>query len=82
MLLLGIITTAIGHTLFLRGLNYYSATTASILACIVPVYGLSLGYLVLGEEMTSRTIIGSGIILSVVVVKALDKGKSVDQKVK
>ena len=75
MIILGVLTTALGHTLFLRGLNYYKPTTASLLACVVPIYGLSLGYIVLGEVLTSRTIYGSALIIGVVVIKALHNAR-------
>ncbi len=68
---LGLITTAIGHTLFLRGVSYYKATTASILACIVPVFGISLAYLFLNEVPTTRTIFGGAIIILIVIIKAV-----------
>ncbi len=74
LIMLGLITTAIGHTLFLRGVSYYNATTASILACIVPVFGITLGYLFLNEVPTTRTMIGGAIIILIVIVKAV-KGK-------
>lgn len=71
LIALGLITTALGHTLFLRGVSYYKATTASILACIVPVFGIALAYLFLNEVPTSRTMIGGTIIILIVIVKAV-----------
>ena len=73
ILILGIITTAMGHTLFMRGLAFYKATTASLMACSVPVYAVVLAYLIIGEVPSLRSIIGGSIIFSVVVLKALEK---------
>ena len=73
ILILGIVTTAFGHTLFMRGLGYYQATTASILASIVPVYAISLGYLILDEVPSIRTLVGGSVILAIVLVKAMEK---------
>ena len=73
ILILGIGTTAIAHTLFVRGLSYYSAATASLLACIIPIYAILWGYLILGEIPDLRTIIGGCLILSVVFAKAVEK---------
>ena len=73
ILILGVITTAAGHTLFMRGLTHYKATTASIMASIVPVYAITLGYWVLDEVPTIRTMIGGVLIIAVVIVKAVEK---------
>ena len=73
VLFLGVLTTAAAHTLFMRGLSYYSASTASLLASIVPVYAITWGYLVLGEIPELNTYIGGSMIVGVVVLKALEK---------
>ena len=80
ILILGVFTTAMGHTLFMRGLGFYKATTASLLACTVPVYAIGLGYIILGEIPTIQTIIGGAIILAIVVLKALEKGERATKK--
>ena len=73
ILFLGVLTTAAAHTLFMRGLSYYSAATASLFAAIVPVYAITWGYLVLGEIPTLNTTIGGILIVGVVFAKALDR---------
>ncbi len=73
ILILGVVTTAMGHTLFMRGLTFYKATTASIIACIVPVYAITLGYLILDEVPTLRTLAGGVLIIGIVIVKATEK---------
>ena len=75
---LGVVTTAAGHTLFMRGLKYYKATTASIIACTVPVYAIVLAYFLLGETPSWRTVIGGIIILGVVLFKILLPGKAIE----
>jgi len=69
ILMLGVVTTAAGHTLFLRGLTHFKATTASLFAIIVPVYFLH-------EVPSKRTFIGGTIIIAIVIIKALDKKES------
>ena len=39
---LGLITTASGHTLFVRGIARFQPTTASLFMCITPIYGIAL----------------------------------------
>ncbi len=73
VLFLGILTTAAAHTLFLRGLSYYTASTASLFATIVPVYAITWGYLFLREIPRLNTLIGGVLIVGVVFVKALER---------
>ncbi|TXF91562.1 EamA family transporter [Neolewinella aurantiaca] len=67
---LGLITTAIGHTLFLGSFKHFSISTASLLSCIQPVYGILLGMLIFGEYPAWTSVIGGALILSAVVVEA------------
>jgi drug/metabolite transporter (DMT)-like permease len=68
---LGLLTTAIGHSLFLGVFKYFSVTTASILSCIQPVYGILLGVLFFKEMPTAMSLVGGVLILSAVVVEAV-----------
>ena len=67
---LAILTTAIGHTLFLRSFKNFSITTASIISSIQPVYGILFGALLLKEIPTLSTIVGGLLILSSVVIES------------
>ncbi|MEL6276467.1 MAG: DMT family transporter, partial [Bacteroidota bacterium] len=58
LIALGLITTAIGHTLFLRSFQYFSISTASLISSIQPVYGIILGILFLGEVPGWRSAFG------------------------
>lgn len=69
--LLAIVTTAIGHSLFVMSLKSFSATSVSLLSCIIPVYALLWAYLFLNEIPTMKTLIGGVIILSTVAVKTI-----------
>lgn len=69
LIILGIVTTAIGHTLFARGFKTFSATTASIFGGLQPLFGILLAYLFLNESPNLRTIIGGVIILSTVIIE-------------
>lgn len=68
---LGLITTAAGHTLFVRGITRYQPTTASIFMCLTPIYGILLAFFFLHEVPSYRVLVGGVIILGVVVFKAL-----------
>lgn len=68
---LGVLTTAIGHSLFLACFRYFSVSTVSILSCIQPVYGILLGILIFGEWPTLMGVLGGVLILTAVAVEAL-----------
>jgi drug/metabolite transporter (DMT)-like permease len=62
--LLGVCFTAIAHTLFIKGLTNVRAQTASIIACLEPVYGIVIAIFLLGEIPGWRIISGGMLILS------------------
>ncbi|WP_299261641.1 EamA family transporter [uncultured Aquimarina sp.] len=70
-LVLAILTTAIGHTMFLFSLKRFSATTASIISSIQPVYGIIIGIIFLKEIPVLTTIIGGTLILTSVVIESV-----------
>ena len=45
-----LITTVLGHTMFINCLKYFSVTTVSILSSIQPVYGILIGAFLLSEN--------------------------------
>lgn len=63
---LGIICTALAHTLFIHSMKHIRAYTAGIIASLEPVYGILLAILVLGEYPQLRTVIGGLLILGTV----------------
>jgi drug/metabolite transporter (DMT)-like permease len=60
---LGVVCTALAHTLFISGLKWIRASTAGILCALEPAYGIILAALLLGEIPGPRTIIGGLVIL-------------------
>lgn len=71
LLALAFLTTAIGHTLFLKSFKNFSITSASILGSVQPVYGIILGIFFLDEIPSFRTVIGGMLILSSVVIESI-----------
>jgi drug/metabolite transporter (DMT)-like permease len=67
--LLGVFCTAGAHTLFIKGMRYIKAQTASIIHSLEPVYGIVLALILLQERPSLRTIVG-GIIVLVAAVAA------------
>ena len=77
ILLLGIFTTAIGHTLFVHCFKNFNISTASIIASSQPVFGILMGVLFLNEIPNTYTVIGGALILSTVFIESIttNKGK-------
>jgi len=68
---LALLTTAIGHTLFLASFKHFTITTASILSSVQPVYGIIIGAVFLSEFPTWTTMLGGTLILTAVVVESV-----------
>ena len=75
VILLAVLTTAIGHTLFIRSLKHFSAATASIIASAQPIYGIVIAYFFLNEIPTWNTFFGGLLILSTVFIESLRSRK-------
>lgn len=67
---LGLLTTAVGHTLFLNCFKHFSVTTVSILSSVQPVYGILIGAVMLSEIPSWSTVFGGGLILISVVIES------------
>lgn len=65
LILLGIIFTALAHSMFIEGLKTIKVKTASIIAGLEPVYGILLALLLINEIPTIKVILGGLIILLV-----------------
>ena len=69
--LLGLLVTAMGHTLFVYSLKKFSAASASLMSALQPIYGIIIAVLFLGEYPTYQTIIGGTIIIFAVLIESL-----------
>jgi len=68
LLVLGILCTALAHTLFIGSLRRVSAHTASVVAALEPVYGIVLAVLLLDEVPSARTLAGALLIVGAALV--------------
>lgn len=68
---LSLITTAIGHSMFVGVFKNFNITTVSIMSSIGPIYGIIFGLLFLNEIPASKTIIGGILIISTVVIEGM-----------
>ena len=76
LLILAVITTAVGHTLFVKSLNFFEVSTASIISSLQPIFGIILAYFFLNEIPSNNVYVGGLIILFTVVIESLRSKKS------
>lgn len=76
LLLLGVVFTALPHTLFAHSLLHLKAKTASLVACIQVVYATLFATFLLQEWPSVDTVIGGTIIVSAAMFETLTTGKS------
>lgn len=67
--ILGLFTTAIGHTMFTHSFKYFTVSTASIINSLTPIYGIIIAFWWLGEIPAANTMIGGAIILGTVMLE-------------
>ena len=70
LLTLAMVTTAIGHTLFLYSFTFFSTTSASIISCLQPIYGILMGVFFLHEYPRWQTLVGGSVILASVIFES------------
>lgn len=68
LLVLGVITTALAHTLFIRSLKALPAQLAGVCSAMETVYSILFAWLLLGEVPTAREILGAVIIVGAVII--------------
>ena len=73
LLLLGVVTTAVAHTLFITSLEAIPAQLAGICSSMETVYGILFAFLLLGEVPTVREVIGAVIIVGAVITAQVRK---------
>lgn len=66
-----LITTMIGHTMFINTFKHFSITTISLISSSQPVFGIIIGALFLSEIPAWSTIFGGALILTAVVVESV-----------
>ncbi|MFN8389781.1 MAG: DMT family transporter [Bdellovibrionota bacterium] len=77
---LGVLCTALAHSLFLRALKKVPARIAGIVTGLESVYGAAFGYLFLHEVPAERTILGGLVVLVVVTLLQLDHSSRPQQE--
>ncbi|REG89600.1 DMT family transporter [Winogradskyella sediminis] len=76
VLLLAIVTTTFGHTMFVNSLQYFKASTASIIGSTQPIFGIIIAFFFLNELPSPNTFIGGSLILATVIIESVRSNKS------
>ncbi|MFG6687269.1 DMT family transporter [Mariniflexile sp. HNIBRBA6329] len=71
IILLGLVTTAIGHSLFVGSLKHFSVSTASIIGSTQPIFGIIIAFIFLNEMPSFNTFIGGSLILATVIIESV-----------
>lgn len=64
LILLGVVFTALPHTLFVAAMRQFSAKRVSIIGCLQPIYGIALGAILLSEVPSTHAIIGGALVVA------------------
>lgn len=71
LLLVALLTTAIGHTMLVNSLKHFSVATASIISSVQPILGIIIAYIFVNEIPSFNTYIGGSLILLTVVIESI-----------
>lgn len=80
LVLLGVIFTALAHTLFIRGMLVIKAQLASVIACLEPLYGILLALFLLQEVPSIRELIGGIFIVGAIAYATARSGDRMDEQ--
>lgn len=69
--ILGVVTTAIGHALYISSLKQVAVQIAGIISSLESVYGIVLAIILLGEIPTPRQVAGGSIIILAVLISQI-----------
>ncbi len=71
LILVAVLTTAIGHTMMVNSLKNFSVATASIISSIQPIFGIIIAYIFVNEIPQFNTFIGGSLILLTVIIESI-----------
>ncbi len=61
---LGVFGSGLAYLAFYRLLNAWGPTRTSLVAYTLPIWGIALGFLVLGEAITSGLVVGTALVIA------------------
>jgi RarD protein len=76
IIFLGVIFTAVAHTLFVDSLRTIRASTAGLIASLEPIYGMAFAAVVLSEIPAIKTVAGGLIVVGAAVYTSVRVGRT------
>jgi len=76
ILTLALVTTSIGHTLFVNSFRHFNISTVSIISSMSPIYGILFGMVFLKEIPALTTFFGGALILATVIIESIQSNKN------
>lgn len=76
LIVLGVLCTAVAHTLFIESLAVLRTQLASVISALEPVYGIVLAVALLGEVPSLRTLVGGLLILGTTTLATTLEGQT------
>ena len=73
LVLLGIISTAVAHTLLIYSLKQMPAKSVALISCLQPLIAAILAWYVINEIPNMSVLIGGGMVLSVAAYESVQK---------
>ncbi|MEP7357604.1 MAG: EamA family transporter, partial [Anaerolineales bacterium] len=80
VLYLGLVPTALGYALYLRGLRTTTATVSAIIALVEPLVSTAVAVSLLGERLSATALLGGLLLLGSVTYLYRSAGKRADPK--
>ena len=75
LFVLGIVCTAVAHSLFIVAMRGIKARSASMIACLEPFYGTAFAALILREVPSLRTLVAGSVVLGVAFYASASAGR-------
>lgn len=75
LILIALLTTAIGHTMMVNSLQHFTVATASIISSVQPIFGITIAFIFVNEVPTTNTYIGGTLILATVIIESIRSKK-------
>lgn len=75
ILTLALLTTAIGHTLFVNSFKNFAISAVSVMSSMSPIYGIIFGMLFLTEIPSLNTFFGGLLIVTTVIIESFQSAK-------
>lgn len=73
LILLGVVSTAIGHTLLAYSLKHFPAKSIAMISCMQPLFASLFAWILLSEVPTMAVLTGGAIIISVAIYESIKK---------